>query len=105
MKTMKHLKTPVTLLALLIALSTASCGTPQTGGNADSTSPEGASGESESAQSGRGQSGLLGKDDSASEFVQKYDSFAQAHDAFTTTLAREENDDYTHSPPPPISSQ
>lgn len=100
MKTMKHLKTPVTLLALLIALSTASCGTPQTGGNADSTSPEGASGESESAQSGRGQSGLLGKDDSASEFVQKYDSFAQAHDAFTTTLAREENDDYTIPEPP-----
>lgn len=96
MKNKKYLKTSAVLLALLTTLFTASCGTP---GSAEST-PSESSSSAESGQSSRRESDLVTGNGPASDFVQQYDSFAQAHDAFTTTLAREENDDYPVTPPP-----
>lgn len=77
-------------LGLLAALLTVSCGAPQTDKNTGSAPPKTASGQTKNGQAEPG----------PSDFAGRYDSFAQAHDAFTTTLTREENNDYSVPAPP-----
>lgn len=96
MKTRNHGKACAFLLAAL-AIFTVSCASPQSSGSQDARNesvPEASEG------SGRTLPNRLGGSAPASELTEKYDSFAQAHDAFTTTLAREENDDYPIPEPP-----
>ena len=77
-------------LGLLAALLTVSCGAPQTDKNTGSAPPKTASGQTKNGQAEPG----------PSDFAGRYESFAQAHDAFTTTLTREENNDYSVPAPP-----
>lgn len=98
MKTKKVKKILVPLLTLLTVF-TVSCSSGETGdsGSSGSHTASGSgtenSQESESGPSGSGNA-------SVPEIVTKYGSFAEAHDAFQTTLARQENDDYTIPDPP-----
>ena len=92
MKTM-HCKKACAFLLTALALFTASCASPQ--------SNEGSSSQNESGQQEAGRApGRLGGNAPASDLTEQYDSFAQAHDAFTTTLAREENDSNPIPEPP-----
>ena len=65
-------------LALLASLLTVSCGAPQTDKNTGSAPPKTASGQTKNGQAEPG----------PSDFAGRYESFAQAHDAFTTTLPK-----------------
>lgn len=89
MKTMNHKKACAILLTALTIVTT-SCASPLPGGN----SQENSSGSNKTLFD------LLGGSAPTSALTKKYDSFAQAHDAFTTTLAREENDDDSIPEPP-----
>ena len=93
MKTMNRKKACAFLLTAL-ALFTASCASPQSGEERSSQN------ESSQEESGSRTPGRLGGGAPTSELTEQYDSFAQAHDAFTTTLAREDNDSYSIPEPP-----
>ena len=93
-------------LATAAAFTTVSCGAPQSTGNGDSSSISQESSGTESTEDSSGEQSSsprknpLAGNASAQALVESYDSFAEAHDAFTTTLAREENDDYSIPEPP-----
>ena len=93
MKTMNRKKACAFLLTAL-ALFTASCASPQSGEERSSQN------ESSQEESGSRTPGRLGGGAPTSELTEQYDSFAQAHDAFTTTLARKDNDSYSIPEPP-----
>nr|WP_304710099.1 prolyl oligopeptidase family serine peptidase [uncultured Acetatifactor sp.] len=98
-------------LAAAAVFATVSCGAPESTGN-ESSSPESVSEqpsgeqsseseeESTEEQSSSSRKNPLADNASAQALVESYGSFAEAHDAFTTTLAREENDDYSIPEPP-----
>lgn len=76
----------IAILLVLMTVFATACGS---GGSTDS--------------SGSGKGGLIGKvskKQSEPSIADDYGSFAEAHDAFTTTLAREDNDDYPIPDPP-----
>lgn len=98
-------------LLTLLTVFTVSCssGTGDSGSSGDSGSTQNSrtSGTQESDESGTSEdesSQDSGQDESVNaslpEIVTKYGSFAEAHDAFKTTLARQDNDDYTIPEPP-----
>lgn len=93
MKTMNRKKACAFLLTAL-ALFTASCASPQSGEESSSQN------ESSQEESGSRTPSRPGGSAPTSELTEQYDSFAQAHDAFTTTLAREDNDSYSIPEPP-----
>ncbi len=96
MKTMNHGKACALLLAAL-AVFTVSCASPQSAGSQNSQDESSAE---ESDSSGRTLTNRLNGSVPTSDLTEQYDSFAQAHDTFTTTLAREDNDDYSIPEPP-----
>lgn len=89
-------------LALAAVSTTVSCAVPQSGGSG-SSSPESTPEEGSEAEG----SGEQVRDNRKNPItgnpqtqIDSFDDFAGAHDAFTTTLVREENDDYTVPEPP-----
>lgn len=99
----------VLFLAAAAVFATVSCGAPESTAN-ESSSPESVSEQSSGEQDAEEESSEeqassprknpLADNASAQALVESYGSFAEAHDAFTTTLAREENDDYPIPEPP-----
>ncbi len=105
----KSIKKALALFITATAIfTTVSCASPQAGegkNSSESTSKqssgqESSEGESTQEQSSSSLKNLLTGNASAQALVERYDSFAEAHDAFTTTLAREENDNYSIPEPP-----
>lgn len=99
MKTASIRKAFALFIATAAIFATVSCASPQSDGSG-SPSEDTQSGESQedsSGQSGSGGNPLTGN---AQSQIQSRGSFAEAHDAFTTTLVREENDDYAIPAPP-----
>lgn len=98
MKHKNHVKTSVLFLTML-SLFTVSCTSPLSPGNGSSGN-ETAQEESAPAESSGTRRNLLNENTPSSPLVQEYGSFAEAHEAFATTLAREENDDDPIPAPP-----
>lgn len=93
-------------MATATVFATVSCGSPQSSGN-DSSQSEGSQGENSQGEDSQGEdagsSGIINGNPLAADpqsQIQSRGNFAEAHDAFTTTLVREENDDYTVPAPP-----
>lgn len=108
MKAISIRKTIALFLTMAAVFVMASCGSPQQK-ESDSLSDESASQqaseeesskESEEKQSSSPKKNPLENNASARALVERYESFAEAHDAFTTTLSREENSDNTPVEPP-----
>lgn len=109
MKAISIRKAFALFLTTATIFATASCASSQPG---ESKSPSGESAsrqssgeESSGDESAREQTSspkknLLMNNASAQALVESYGSFAEAHDAFTTTLARQENDSDTVPEPP-----
>ena len=107
-KFMKHhvRRKALALFLTAMTLFTASCSASQPAA-ADKSSAEPSSQESSEVkessaeqESSSPRRNSLSQNASAKELTESYDSFAQAHDAFTTTLTREENSDSLPQEPP-----
>lgn len=100
---MKRKRLAVILTAALLMLGTA-CSSVQGGaperGSAGKESAEGAGDEKTGKEEAKQPKEQENPDEGAGSVVMDGRSFAQAHDAFTTTLVREENDDYEIPAPP-----
>lgn len=92
MKTLNYRIAAAAALAMLGALAV-SCGSPQSGKGHD-MGMETMLGDKAQAD------GSWKKKGSAQDILDDFDSFAEAHDAFTTTLARKENDNNPIPAPP-----
>ena len=109
MKAISIRKAFALFLTTATIFATASCGSSPSGESA-SPSGEGAAQQSSGEESSEDEStqeqasspkkNLLANNASAQALVESYGSFAEAHDAFTTTLARQENDSDAVPEPP-----
>ena len=109
MKAISIRKAFALFLTTATIFATASCASSQPG---ESKSPSGESASQQSSgeessgdesaqeQTSSPKKNLLMNNASAQALVESYGSFAEAHDAFTTTLARQENDSDTVPEPP-----
>ena len=83
MKIMKHWKA-ITILLVISAILTVSCGAPQ----------------KDTAHVYNSQASSFTKNGSASSRIQDFSNFAQTHDTFTTTLTKKRNDNSAIPAPP-----